>query len=536
MRCSTLLASLALSTSVLAVDPVVDVEYTRYRGNALQNGITSWVGMRYAAPPLGSLRFAAPRDPEPVDSVQDATKQGPICLGTGQNLPANQSAEDCLYVAVYAPSNATADSKLPVFLYFQGGGFNTNSDPNLNGSGIIQAGDMQMVFVTLNYRVGPWGFLSGEEITSKASNNNGLKDQRKALQWVNKYISRFGGNPDHVVIGGGSAGGASVTLQLAAYNGTDSGLFHGTAASAQSFGRILTTSEAQYQYDNLVIRAGCVNSNDTLTCLRSLNSTFLQSININTAAGGAVGPPLYMYSPVLDNDFLTSYTLSGAFSEGRFPLLPAIYGDAANEGTIFAPRNTSNLTDSDTFLKNQYPTITIPQLATLNTLYPKAEQFPASGPYWRQLSNAYGELRYICPGIFISQRYADRGAPHNWNYKWDVIDPAANASGVGVAHTVEVNAIFGPDNVSGSPPASYEAGQINAEIGRTIQRYWANFIRFLDPNGASVPGGVQWETWQSGEGTRRLLFRTEGAGMEDVPEDQKGRCENLLTFRGVLRQ
>lgn len=339
-----------------------------------------------------------------------------------------------------------------------------------------------------------------------------------------------------MVIGGGSAGGASVTLQLAAYNGTDSGLFHGTAASAQSFGRILTTSEAQYQYDNLVIRAGCVDSNDTLTCLRSLNSTFLQSININTAAGGAVGPPLYMYSPVLDNDFLTSYTLSGAFSEGRFPLLPAIYGDAANEGTIFAPRNTSNLTDSDTFLKNQYPTITLPQLATLNTLYPKAEQFPASGPYWRQLSNAYGELRYICPGIFISQRYADRGAPHNWNYKWDVIDPAANASGVGVAHTVEVNAIFGPDNVSGSPPASYEAGQINAEIGRTIQRYWANFIRFLDPNGASVPGGVQWETWQSGVGMRRLLFRTDGAGMEDVPEDQKGRCEKLLTFRGVLRQ
>lgn len=194
MRCFTLLASLALSTSVLAVDPVVDVEYTRYRGNALQNGITSWVGMRYAAPPLGSLRFAAPQDPELVDSVQDATKQGPICLGTGQNLPANQSAEDCLYIAVYAPSNATADSKLPVFLYFQGGGFNTNSDPNLNGSGIIQAGDMQMVFVTLNYRVGPWGFLSGEEITSRASNNNGLKDQRKALQWVNKYISRVSAN------------------------------------------------------------------------------------------------------------------------------------------------------------------------------------------------------------------------------------------------------------------------------------------------------------------------------------------------------
>ncbi|KAF2223321.1 Alpha/Beta hydrolase protein [Elsinoe ampelina] len=534
MKFSTVLSLLAVAGSSLAIDEVVNVDYTSYRGTTLSNGITQWVGMRYAAPPLGHLRFAAPQDPEPVEGVQDANRQGPICLGTGQNT--NQSSEDCLYIAVYSPSNATASSNLPVFLYFQGGGFNTNSDPNLNGSGIIRAGEFQMVFVTLNYRVGPWGFLSGEEITTRASNNNGLKDQRKALEWVQKYICRFGGNPDHVVIGGGSAGGASVTLQLAAYNGSVGNLFHGTAASAQSFGRILTIPETQYQYDNLVIRTGCLTSNDTLTCLRSLNSTFLQSVNINTAGGGAPGSPLYMYSPVLDNDFLTSYTLSGAFATNRFPALPAIYGDSTNEGTIFAPRTTANKSDSATFLKNQYPTITLSQLRTIDALYAVAEQFPNSGAYWRQLSNAYGELRYICPGIFISRQYAARGQARNWNYRWNVVDPAANASGTGVAHTVEVNAIFGPDNVAGTPPASYEAGEINAEIGGVIQRFWANFIRNLDPNVGGGVGGVEWANWtEEQEGERRLLFQTDGAGMEGIGE-QRGRCDEVLKYRDVLRQ
>ncbi|KAF4551841.1 Carboxylesterase-like protein 7 [Elsinoe fawcettii] len=536
MKFSSVVPLLAIVGSAFAIDEVVDVDYTSYRGTTLSNGIAQWLGIRFAAPPLGHLRFAAPQDPEPVEGIQDANTQGPICLGTGENLPANQSAEDCLYLAVYSPSNATAESKLPVFLFFQGGGFNTNSNPNINGSGIIRAGELQMVFVTLNYRVGPYGFLSGQEITSRASNNNGLKDQRKALEWVQKYISRFGGDPDQVVIGGGSAGGASVTLQLAAYNGSVGNLFHGTAASAQSFGRILTIPETQYQYDNLVIRAGCVDSDDTLTCLRSLNSTFLQSININTAAGGAQGPPLYMYSPVLDNDFVSSYTLSGAFSNGLYPTLPAIYGDATNEGTVFAPRTTANLSQSDIFLKNQYPTITLPQLRTINSLFPRAEQFNNSGAYWRQLSDAYGELRYICPGIFISDQYARRGQDKNWNYRWNVIDPAANASGVGVAHTVELNAIFGPDNVQGSPPASYEAGEINAEIGAVIQRYWANFVRFLDPNGAAVQGGVEWEEYQSVAQGQRFLFETDGARMEEIPGDQRGRCDELLQYREVLRQ
>jgi carboxylesterase type B len=95
-----------------------------------------------------------------------------------------------LFLDVYAPSNATRDSKLPVFFFIQGGGFNSDANPNFNGSGLIKAADMDLVIVNFNYRVGPYGFLAGKEVQEGGSLNNGLKDQIKALQWVQKYIDQ----------------------------------------------------------------------------------------------------------------------------------------------------------------------------------------------------------------------------------------------------------------------------------------------------------------------------------------------------------
>ena len=111
----------------------------------------------------------------------------------------NTTSEDCLFLDVYAPSNATA-SELPVYFFIQGGGFNTNSNPNYNGSGLITASGMNIVIVTFNYRVGAWGFLSGQEILEQASVNNGLKDMRKALEWVQQYISQVRSNPSFASI------------------------------------------------------------------------------------------------------------------------------------------------------------------------------------------------------------------------------------------------------------------------------------------------------------------------------------------------
>jgi carboxylesterase type B len=210
-------------------------------------------------------------------------------------------------------------------------------------------------------------------------------------------------------------------------------------------------------YDNLVIRTGCTSSKDTLACLRSLNATYLQTKNINTPFPGAQNPPLYMYGPTLDGDVVSDLTMA-AYRKGNFIKLPAIYGDDTNEGTVFVPVNTSTQGESNTFLKDQFPLLTTDQIRNINLLYPNnaSNQFPNSGAWWRQASDQYGELRYNCPGINVSDIYA---ATFNrkdiYNYHWDVIDPPSAAAGRGVTHTVEVAAIWGPENTRGNAPASY---------------------------------------------------------------------------------
>jgi carboxylesterase type B len=138
--------------------------------------------------------------------------------------------------------------------------------------------------------------------------------------------AKFGGNPKHVTIGGDSAGGASVDLHLSAYGGRDDGLFHAAAAESQSFGALLTVEESQYQYDGLVQRVGCGNDTDTLQCLRNADIALISKNNINLPTpGGAAGSPIFMWSPVVDGDFIVDYTYN-LFSQGKFVKVPSIFG------------------------------------------------------------------------------------------------------------------------------------------------------------------------------------------------------------------
>lgn len=115
-------------------------------------------------------------------------QHGPICLATSQINLTNTTSEDCLFLDVYAPSNATAGTRLPVFVFIQGGGFNLNANPNFNGTGLILASQMNIVIVTFNYRVGPYGFLASQQVADNGNLNAGLLDQRKVFEWVQSYI------------------------------------------------------------------------------------------------------------------------------------------------------------------------------------------------------------------------------------------------------------------------------------------------------------------------------------------------------------
>ena len=165
-----LLLSSVFASTILAVSPIVDLGYTSYRGTTLANDITQWLGIRYAAPPLGHLRFRAPLDPLPNKAVIDADTYGPFCLSTEEGPPTEDMDEDCLFLNVFAPSVASGISRLPVYFFIQGGGFNSNTKA-FNGSGIVTASDMNIVVVNFSYRLFmlPFYTVSGLTISRRWS-------------------------------------------------------------------------------------------------------------------------------------------------------------------------------------------------------------------------------------------------------------------------------------------------------------------------------------------------------------------------------
>lgn len=201
----------------------------------LASGIAQYLGLRFAKAPTEDFRWRAPAEPDRVEGDQAANtvshgreiagflfhysllqrltvvQFGKICLGISTILPSETEDEDCLFANVWAPANATVDSKLPVWLFIQGGGtsrsqvnndekqssanddiqgYTINSNPNWNGSHVVEVSGRNIVFVNFNYRVGLFGFLASERVRADGDLNVGLLDQRLMMQWVQKHISQ----------------------------------------------------------------------------------------------------------------------------------------------------------------------------------------------------------------------------------------------------------------------------------------------------------------------------------------------------------
>lgn len=212
-------------------------------------------------------------------------------------------------------------------------------------------------------------------------------------------------------------------------------------------------------------------------------------------------------------------------------------GDDVNGGTIFTPNTTNNISESNTFLRNQFPALTLPQLTQLNILYPVegTPVFPDSGLYWRQVSNVYGDLRYKCPGEFICSMYQTHGVRDSWNYLWNVTDPTQAAEGFGVPHTVEVNAIWGPTNVNGTVPLSYYPNGTNANIVPVVQAYWTSFIRSYNPNTYRLAGSPLWGNWDDW-GRNRIVFQTNATAMQPVSLTERMNCDYINSIAASIAQ
>ncbi len=202
-----------------------------------EHGLRVYRGIPFAAPPVGDFRWRAPQPAAKWQGVRQADKFGPRCYQGGRGAPGVETSEDCLYLNVWSPAKSARD-RIPVLVWIYGGGFNAGatSEPNYSGENLAQKG---VVLVSIGYRVGQIGFFVHPELSAEnnrhASGNYGLLDMIAGLQWVQRNIAAFGGDPHRVTIFGESAGGIAVSMLCA--SPLAKGLFHGAISeSGGSFG------------------------------------------------------------------------------------------------------------------------------------------------------------------------------------------------------------------------------------------------------------------------------------------------------------
>ena len=258
--------------------------------------VRSFLGIPYAAPPVGALRFMPPTSAAPWSTPRQATTFGSACaqVGTSGADLLSGSDEDCLYLNVWLPNDAVKDA--PVFVWIHGGGFveGSGSDSLYNGANI--AATENAIVVTMNYRLGALGWLSHAAFATAegvaSSPSQGLLDQQAALKWVAQNIAAFGGDPTNVTLAGESAGGVSVCSHLGAP--TSHGLFaRAIVESGICFSNPLlfpAPAASNDQGARLATAVGCTDAGTALTCLQSKTPlALLTALPVRKALFGATG-------------------------------------------------------------------------------------------------------------------------------------------------------------------------------------------------------------------------------------------------------
>ncbi|KAJ3498001.1 hypothetical protein NLG97_g1464 [Lecanicillium saksenae] len=518
-------AALVLTANAISCSgqPTVRLSYGAFEGTSLPNSVDQFIGMRYAAPPLGDLRFRAPRPPEKHYDIQKAKSFGDYCIGTAEHRSQGIS-EDCLFVNVWRPSNSTPQAKLPVWVFIQGGGFNLNYSPNYNGSQVVAASGHNLVLVNFNWRVGLYGFFGGRNVEEHGDLNVGLLDQ-------------FGGDPNHVVIHGSSAGAGSVALHL--LNQGNKKLFSGAIMESTFMPTQPHKSKLEWQYDRVIQTLGCSHdsSHQEMDCIRSKSTEDLQLANVASPfpAMSELYPPVWYWTPCIDERLILDNPLQ-MWRDGKFIRVPMIIGNNENEGAYFAI-NASTETDVTKFMESNYPQMSKKELHTMGHLYPRGEPVPQHAAWFPAAEKAYGEATFTCPAMGILDSAASiidtrdtryRELPL-WSYHLNVYDKDYHERGLGCPHGYEEGMIFGPASTDTKLPGRYippaSLNTYNAPLVPVIMNYWISFVRTLSPNAHKSSDALEWSTWKGKHIQSRLLIRLNGMKMEKTPRQQKERCE-----------
>ncbi|KAL7893989.1 Alpha/Beta hydrolase protein [Trichoderma sp. SZMC 28014] len=454
----------AFAAAPLESTPTVDLGYAVYQGvyNDTYN-LNTWKSIRYAAPPTGNLRWQAPQPPlnaTTQNRLVPAVDQPPWCPQSGAygvpsvyGFNSNLGNEDCLYLNVYAPPQA---KDLPVFVWIHGGGYSVFS-ADYNPSSMIDDNNNGFITVEIQYRLGAFGQLASADVQQHGKLNVGLLDQRFALEWVQKYISTFGGDPARVTVGGESSGAASVMYQSLAYGGRDSGLFNNIILASTYVPPIYQFNDSvpTSHYNDFAAAAGCGETSparkqysSVFDCLVAADTNVLQNASgLVSTSNGYFGS--FSWLPVIDYDMIQSRP-SEQLQRGQISGQRLLIGTNADEGVPLTNPYITTKSDFDAFISSTLPNLTTSDVTALNLLYDTATAKPGnngtrfdtmgdSGPTANTVSgmatgiqqtafNVAAESIFQCPSQWIAESFSS--SRQVWKYQYS-LDPAYHGADLG---------------------------------------------------------------------------------------------------------
>ncbi|MAG29617.1 MAG: hypothetical protein CL908_01835 [Deltaproteobacteria bacterium] len=498
-------------------------------------GVRRFLGIPFAAPPVGRLRFRAPASPESWEGVREARRFSPVCAQARVQAGAFEveGDEDCLYLNVYVPSdpaprgpNAAVDG-LPVLVWIHGGGRRVG-DARRDVSKFVS--ESRSVVVTIQYRLSHFAFfahpaLTAEDPSRLASGNYGFQDAVAALRWVRREISAFGGDAGRVTIGGLSGGGSMVCGLLVSPEAA--GLFDGALIQSGSSCWFPTDpiELAEARGTRNAEALGCGEDEDVAGCLRArpvpafyeaLGRMLDNPFPAGSTESFAAMPILGARSGHQVDGYIFPRSWPQAFHAGAFHHVPVMMGVTAQEGRLIYGQLLYDM-GSHSFKEEDYRRALLGLTGSESMAVAAAERFPLvpEASAAEAFSDVATQAHYTCP---LGEMAAALGRyTPTYFYEYQVPGPSvSDRIALGAYHGSDTDTLFGDGYRRVLRPFSPR----QARAARTLRAYVAHFLRTGDPNGDGLPA---WPLHTTASGEEHLAF-------DDTPHPDSGLRENACEF------
>uniref|UniRef100_A0A8C6GS67 Carboxylic ester hydrolase n=1 Tax=Mus spicilegus TaxID=10103 RepID=A0A8C6GS67_MUSSI len=477
--------------------------------------VAVFLGVPFAKPPLGSLRFAPPEPAEPWSFVKHTTSYPPLCYQNPEaalrlaelftnrrKIIPHKFSEDCLYLNIYTPADLTQNSRLPVMVWIHGGGLVIDGASTYDG--VPLAVHENVVVVVIQYRLGIWGFFSTEDEHSRG--NWGHLDQVAALHWVQDNIANFGGNPGSVTIFGESAGGESVSVLV--LSPLAKNLFHrAISQSSVIFNPCLFGRAARPLAKKIAALAGCKTTTSAamVHCLRQKTEDELLEVSLKMKFGTVdfLGDPResYPFLPTVIDGVLLPKAPEEILAEKSFNTVPYMVGINKHEFGWIIPmfldfplseRKLDQKTAAS-ILWQAYPILNISEKLIPEAIEKYLGGTEDSATMTDLFLDLIGDIMFGVPSVIVSRSHRDAGAPtymYEYQYRPSFVSDDRPQELLG-DHADELFSVWG------APFLKEGASEEEINLSKMVMKFWANFARNGNPNGEGLP---HWPEYDQKEG------------------------------------